>query len=80
MKYLLTAKRGGERKQIILHDDKEALNMLRLAILVLQPMEETSADLMAISLLERVPRSPQALENSESQVIIQQYNESRDIG
>ena len=53
MNYLLTATNNSTKKQIRL-DENLTLNTVRRFMLMVQPMDETSADLKAISFLQSI--------------------------
>ncbi len=81
MQYLLTAKNNliASASRQYTADEKEALNIVRKFMLSIQSMEETSADLKAISFMASVePNSARAIENQRTKMvlIVQQHKES----
>ena len=79
MKYLLSLKKNIHavpHSQKIL-DETESLNLIRKVILAIQPIEESSADLKALSIINNAVNNPQAIENVKNGVVlvVQQYAE-----
>jgi len=81
---LVTAKEAGtngKKIQKTMSADK-ALNLARQCMVQLQPMEETSADLMAMQFMSEVATgSRKVIENTKNnhQIVFQIYNENEPL-
>lgn len=70
MTYLLTAKKGNDKKQIIASDDT-ALNIIRRFMLNAQSMEETSASLKAMAFIGSISKGhAKAIENTKTGAVL----------
>ena len=75
MNYLLTATNNSTKKQIRL-DENLTLNTVRRFMLMVQPMDETSADLKAISFLQSIVKGKaKVIANSDETMLLKvQHN------
>ncbi len=78
---LITAKESGSaigKKIQKTMDNDKALNFARECMLMLQPMDETSADVMAINFMAEVEKGKvKVIENTKNNhvIVFQTYNE-----
>ena len=80
MNYLLSIKASRDAKPMAqaIMNDHDCLNCVRKAMLGIQRMEETSADIRAIHFMDTVDTKPQAIENrANNHCLIVQSTDSK---